>query len=698
MKLNSPKNPPVNIVQFKSSFEVFYLEYSKGHKLIPLVHFNSVIDSLGAELINRGELETVSLIKNLRVSVYQFIAGEDVTPLSFRKTFKSTGLSRILGSEINNSIRHKSNTTIRLLLTVFQISYLVKGLNEPSLESIIDPSQADPIVLSDIGSWIESNYKRFFKVKPKTYWNDPHVSTKAGPLGAASFTNVNELALLTPGQINDVKLLGGPRFALWLDELLSIQDFLIRDQTRMNGGIPLIIKRNHLRRLTYVGQPEGKARVIAIFDYWSQTVLKEIHNWSFDQLRDLKNDATFNQSVFKKVLPKEGPYFSFDLSKATDRFPIALQERFLSCILGKERASAWKRIMIDTPFEVSWTGGLSTYGSGQPMGAYSSWSIFSLCHHLLVHYCANKVGISDFTAFIILGDDIVIANESVANEYKSVILSLGVQIDIRKSMVSKDTYEFAKRIFKQGEEITAFPLSAMIENSMSISALWSTTIVSRERGFVIDPMRIPGFVKGIQLANNIVFRQTEKQAKNLETLYTLTSDVDQNDYTWALLHTYRTIFGSVPCNMNLYGVESFLFNTLGYMTVKYNLSLLEDQYQRYYRLINNLTDNIHEYNPSKGTAPKAEAIPIDPMRIPITWIAKQAMQFQRKQVDEIKGLLSERAFGVLLRRGVLPVGDLNLVISRGVNKKQLAFTNKRLRFFKSETLKMNKLFSLEDGD
>lgn len=692
------KITPVNIQHFKSSFEVIYVEYCRDYKLIPSIHFSDLISNLQDEFNHRGELETVSFIKNLRVSIYQFIAGEVVIPLKFRKSYKDTGLSRVLGRELNAAVRANSTHDIRMILTVLQLSYLVQGLNEPSIESIIAPSQANPDVLKDVGTWIDANYKRFFKVKPKTYWNDPHVSTKAGPLGAASFTNVNELSLLSKDQISDLKLIGGPKFSLWLDELLSIQDYLIRDQTRMNGGIPLIIKRDHLRRLTYVKQPEGKARVIAIFDYWTQTVFKEIHNWSFDQLRALENDATFNQNVFKNVLPKVGPYFSFDLSKATDRFPIALQEGFLRNILGVERAAAWKRLMINTPFQVGWTGSLATYAAGQPMGAYSSWSIFSLCHHLLVHYCAAKVGLTNFSGYIILGDDIVISSAEVASEYKSVIQALGVQIDPKKSMVSKDTYEFAKRIFKQGQEITAFPLSAMIENSQSISALWSTTIVSRERGFVLNPMRIPGFVKGIQLANGVVFNGTEKQTKNLEALYTLTSDVDQNDYEWALLHTYRSVFGSVPCNMQIYRIESFLFNTLGYMAVKYNLSLLEEQYQRYYNLINKLTDNVHEYIPSKGTAPIAEAIPIDPMRIPITWIAKQAMQFQRKQVDEIKSLLSERAFGALLRRGVLPAGDLNMIISRGVNKKQLAFTNKRLKFFKQETIKMNKMFSLEDGD
>jgi len=28
------------------------------------------------------------------------------------------------------------------------------------------------------------------------------------------------------------------------------------------------------------------------------------------------------------------------------------------------------------------------YRTGQPMGAYSSWAVFALTHHLLIRYCA----------------------------------------------------------------------------------------------------------------------------------------------------------------------------------------------------------------------------------------------------------------------------------------------------------------------
>jgi hypothetical protein len=90
-------------------------------------------------------------------------------------------------------------------------------------------------------------------------------------------------------------------------------------------------------------------------------------------------------------------------------------------------------------------GDIVKYSTGQPMGTYSSWAVFTLTHHLVVHYCAFLEGIEDFDQYIILGDDIVIKNDNVAKRYIDVITSLGVEVSLNKTHVSKDTYEFAKR-------------------------------------------------------------------------------------------------------------------------------------------------------------------------------------------------------------------------------------------------------------
>jgi hypothetical protein len=98
------------------------------------------------------------------------------------------------------------------------------------------------------------------------------------------------------------------------------------------------------------------------------------------------------------------------------------------------------------------------------MGAYSSWCTFSICHHAVVLLAATRAGLSHtFSGYALLGDDIVIANDRVAEEYRTIISELGVSLSEAKSHVSKDTYEFAKRWIHRGIEVTGAPFGSLFE-------------------------------------------------------------------------------------------------------------------------------------------------------------------------------------------------------------------------------------------
>jgi hypothetical protein len=79
------------------------------------------------------------------------------------------------------------------------------------------------------------------------------------------------------------------------------------------------------------------------------------------------------------------------------------------------------------------------------MGAYSSWAMLALTHHVIVQISAQRAGLSSFTNYAVLGDDIVIKHDGVASEYLKLMDLLGVSINMSKSIVSTDTVEFAKR-------------------------------------------------------------------------------------------------------------------------------------------------------------------------------------------------------------------------------------------------------------
>jgi len=75
--------------------------------------------------------------------------------------------------------------------------------------------------------------------------------------------------------------------------------------------------------------------------------------------------------------------------------------------------------------------------------------MLALTHHVLVQLAASRVGITHFTDYALLGDDIVIANTAVAKAYHALMTQeLGVDINLSKSLVSLDTFEFAKMLVK----------------------------------------------------------------------------------------------------------------------------------------------------------------------------------------------------------------------------------------------------------
>jgi hypothetical protein len=140
---------------------------------------------------------------------------------------------------------------------------------------------------------------------------------------------------------------------------------------------------------------------------------------------------------------------SFDLSAATDRLPAALQVQILNLfgVPGDLWISLLQRpyYYVRKTKEGSKSSTVYEYAVGQPMGAYSSWGMLALTHHIIVQVAANRVGITNwFRDYAVLGDDIIIANDLVAESYRALMNDLGVEINMTKSHHG-NVAEFAKR-------------------------------------------------------------------------------------------------------------------------------------------------------------------------------------------------------------------------------------------------------------
>jgi len=89
-------------------------------------------------------------------------------------------------------------------------------------------------------------------------------------------------------------------------------------------------------RLHCIFEKGNKARVIALGDYFSQSVLYPIHNVLLGILKRIPMDSTFDQDGgadrVKALTKGSEPCYSLDLSAATDRLPVKFLEHVISGI------------------------------------------------------------------------------------------------------------------------------------------------------------------------------------------------------------------------------------------------------------------------------------------------------------------------------------------------------------------------------
>jgi len=86
------------------------------------------------------------------------------------------------------------------------------------------------------------------------------------------------------------------------------------------------------------------------------------------------------------------------------------------------------------------------YAVGQPMGAYSSFACLALTHHVIFRISALHCGMKpNNLLYAVLGDDGATADDNVAEAYKKIFKSLGMEINPIKGF-DGTVLEFAKQL------------------------------------------------------------------------------------------------------------------------------------------------------------------------------------------------------------------------------------------------------------
>jgi hypothetical protein len=264
----------------------------------------------------------------------------------------------------------------------------------------------------------------------------------------------------------------------------------------------ILLKTNRVRKLELgklgvVYNQAGKARVVAATNWWLQSAFGSLHKNIFTLLKSIKQDGTFDQEkAFNNMLVRSDfreNLSGFDLSAATDRLPIEIQEDILN-ILGLP-GTEWKNLLNfdwlyivneDTIVNDSVEHNILKkdrserlhikYTVGQPMGALSSWAMLALAHHVISRIAFIRNGMKpEFGNYCVLGDDIVINNNKAANTYLELMEGLGLKISLGKSVISTRFTEFAKKL--RGPFIDISPIGAGIILSATRSAYYLPVLV-----------------------------------------------------------------------------------------------------------------------------------------------------------------------------------------------------------------------------
>lgn len=432
---------------------------------------------------------------------------QSVLPLAIDKH----GLPTLLPKGLRAYIRGGHVVAIRLAFFMLNVCDILKYETKPKIGTITDPYKGvlrwSPELDDEIRLAVEDLVEVSGSRPSRISWKSFHTSVKAGPFGTAMisapldavaleasevYEHFADLCKMTPG---GKRLLSHTTWLAWATRTLMKVFW-----SGLLGTLPV-------GKASQVIEPRGKIRVVAIPGYQIQSLLRPLHMALYDFLKEIPSDHTFNQDngVKRAMVSEMKTMHSFDLSAATDRFPIWFEEAVLKHLLSnsvknsKEYAKAWTKLLQGLKFSFRYTrkGRLHwlTYGSGQPMGTYSSWASFAVSHHVLTQIAARRAGIAGTMDYELLGDDILLRGDTAEHaiwfrKYLDLMRDLGVGINPSKGVSSTNSsFEFAKRFIRGTEVLSSLRWKelASVENWRGVFSLF---IGMTRRGLPLPHLRV----------------------------------------------------------------------------------------------------------------------------------------------------------------------------------------------------------------
>lgn len=480
-------------------------QYHKYLNALSICICNTEIDHLcelyrsivAKQLKHHGKSAMVKYMKDLNSIAERYAIYQPINPIKFRKADKN-GFPREI-SQFKTYLRSDNPKVVKITLSIFRSVELMRLPPSHDIQTVVMLPEYQESLVEDIVQYIPKFVNKLSSLETRDIFY--HYTVKNGPNGPALHSSDVDLAAV---MLDDE-----------LKQALKIVSAKLKDN--MLPDVIPVTKAGIHSRLTQFSEKGGKTRTIAVVDYYSQRALRPLHDALMNILRKIPSDGTYSHNnvgnYVKDATARKLAVYTSDMTAFTDRFPAVIQYELLkSLVPDQELCEAWWTLLAKRSFTLAWSGETVRYGTGQPMGAYASWALCTLAHHLIVHYTAYKLNIKDINKqYRIIGDDNVITNKVIACFYKETLQQLGCEINPYKSTSTHSgakysSAEVAKRLYLNGIDYS--PITPGIVRNLCKPYLLNDAIKGLQLSF--DDTAIP-----IRVLNAIYPYESKDRTKAL---------------------------------------------------------------------------------------------------------------------------------------------------------------------------------------
>lgn len=345
----------------------------------------------------------------------------------------------------------------QVVLNALQIysSFIASSATESQVSKFVDSASADPVVLPLHLTMFIKKFdwdfaKRFMAFDISPYWKYYRSPIKRVPSlkGTAPEIQIDsDLAFASNSEA--VRLMY--RFQKGVMNLTLPMEVLNAFKLAKSS-------HNYVGCISFIQEAGYKLRAVANPTRVIQHALEPLKEVLAKVLSTFPEDCTFDQDRgvdwCQSQLQQGKRLSSIDLSDATNLFPFEVQDLVLSGLskvisLENDKAAFSQfRSVLRQAAKAEWRmpdGTSLRFSKGQPLGLGPSFFLFALSHHIILK-SLNGSG-----KYVILGDDIVISDDDLAERYRKLMSEIGCIISEDKSIASQQLAEFASRLIRPND-------------------------------------------------------------------------------------------------------------------------------------------------------------------------------------------------------------------------------------------------------